>query len=102
MGEVLKFKPPEREEPHLSGEAVCIGCKHQWVAVAPLGTWQLECPSCGSMKGIFRLPVGAERGKDLEFACTCGCVALTAYMRHGKFWLGCMSCGADCTEAVFG
>lgn len=101
MSQVIPFKRPEPHEEHLSGEAVCIGCQYKWVAVTPVGVWQLECPSCHSMKGIFRLPIGAGTG-DPEFVCECGCVALTAYIRHGKFWLRCMSCGLDQTEAVFG
>lgn len=101
MGTVTPFRRPEREEPHLAGEAVCIGCRHEWSAVAPVGVWQLDCPSCGTPKGIWRYPVGAAEG-DLYFRCDCGCEALTAYHREGRFYLKCMSCGADQTEAVFG
>jgi hypothetical protein len=25
-------------EPHLSGMARCLACRHEWVAVAPVGT----------------------------------------------------------------
>lgn len=53
------------------------------------------------MKGVWRLPVGAQEG-DLEFRCTCGGPALTAYQHKGRFYLRCMSCGTDQTEAVFG
>lgn len=101
MADILQFRKPEPDEEHLSGEALCIGCRHKWVAVAPVGTWQLECPSCGAMKGVFRLPVGAQEG-DLYFSCACGCEALTAYKREGKFWIRCMSCGEDKTVALFG
>lgn len=101
MGKVIPFELPEKDDPHLSGEARCIGCGQEWVAVAPVGTWQLECPNCHCMKGIFKLPVGAGAG-DPEFTCQCGCVAMSAYLSKGKFWLRCMSCGLDNTEAVFG
>ena len=98
---VIPFHRPEKEDPHLSGEAVCIGCRHEWVAVAPVGTWQLECPSCSTFNGIWRYPVGAQEG-DAYFRCDCGCEALTAYKHHGMFHLKCMSCGLEQTEAIFG
>lgn len=98
---VIPFRRPQREEPYIGGDAKCIGCGHQWEAAAPVGTWQLECPSCGTMKGIFRNPVGAVEG-DSVLRCSCGCEALTAYQRHGRVWLRCMSCGLDQTETFFG
>lgn len=101
MSEVVPFRIPEKGNPHLAGEALCIGCRHEWSAVAPVGTWQLECPSCSTWKGVFRYPVGADVG-DGVFTCHCGCEALTAYMRHGLFRLKCMSCGTEQTNAVFG
>lgn len=91
----------EERTPHIAGEALCIGCRHEWVATAPTGTWQLECPECGTWKGVFRYPVGASVG-DSYFRCNCGCEALTAYLRKGRFHLKCMSCGTEQTEAVFG
>lgn len=44
-------------QPHLSGRAQCVGCKHEWQAVAPIGTETLECPACGLRKGMFANPV---------------------------------------------
>ena len=96
---VIPFR--KREEPHLEGEAQCIACQHRWAATAPVGTWQLECPSCGLMKGMFRYPIDADEG-DLSFSCICGCEALIAYFRNGKFRLQCMNCGTHQKEAVFG
>lgn len=101
MGVISFAEAKAEREPHLAGEALCIGCRHKWACVAPVGTWQLECPTCGAMKGIFRYPIGAQEG-DLGFACSCGCEALTAYMHQGHFRLKCMSCGIDQTDAVFG
>jgi hypothetical protein len=54
--------------PHLSGEAVCLHCKHEWVAVAPVGTVYLECPECAQQKGIFRWFCSPE----VKWACLCG------------------------------
>ena len=97
MGDIVSF--PERADPHLSGEAVCLSCRHKWVCVAPVGVWQLECPSCGCMKGIFRLPVGADRHES-SFVCKCGCEAMTVYFRKGQTVIGCMNCGIDHTATI--
>ncbi len=99
MSNVVPFKA--KEPPHLAGSAKCIGCAHEWEAVAPVGTVSLECPSCSSERGVWRYPVRATEGDSL-FLCNCGCEALTAYHRAGKFWLKCMCCGVDHTKAVFG
>lgn len=98
MSDVIPFR--KREEPHLAGEAECIACRHRWVAVCPVGTWTLECPSCGLMKGMFRYPISADEGDGL-FSCMCGCEALVAYYRKGKFRIQCMNCGTHQTEALF-
>lgn len=98
MGEVVAFR--EKSDPHCSGPAVCLGCRHKWAAVAPVGTWLLECPSCGTLKGVYEGLCQAQPG-DLAFACNCGCKALTAYKRGALFHLICMKCGVDQTEAIF-
>lgn len=101
MGSVVEFKKPvARNEMWAQGSAVCIGCRHEWEAVAPVGTHQLECPKCHTMKGIFRHPFGSAPG-DSVFQCNCGCEAMTAYFHKGKFWFQCMSCGIDHTDAIF-
>lgn len=41
------------KQPHISGEAVCINCRHGWMAVAPLGTDELECPECKTLRGTW-------------------------------------------------
>lgn len=104
MSEVVQFKrPPAKPEAEwASGEAICIGCRHQWVQVSPVGTRWLECPGCGSNKGIYKQPFGAGEG-DSVFTCgDCDNEALTAYKHEGLFYLRCMSCGTDHTNAVFG
>jgi hypothetical protein len=98
---VVPFPSAVERSPHLAGEAVCIGCGYEWASVAPTGTWQLECPSCGTMKGVWRYPVGGAEG-DMVFRCACGCEALTAYKRGALFHLKCMSCGTEQTAAIFG
>lgn len=56
-------------EPHLSGGAQCIGCGHKWAAVAPVGTAELQCPSCGLEKGRF---VASVLHGESTWTCNCG------------------------------
>lgn len=37
------------KDAHFVHEAVCFYCTKMWVAVAPVGTAELECPQCGKM-----------------------------------------------------
>lgn len=42
----------------LSGDAICVACSYEWVTdrvEAPV--FELECPSCHSMRGVFKGPV---------------------------------------------
>lgn len=57
--------------PHISGPARCSRCKHEWIAVAPVGTTQLECDCCGGMHGLFVHPCAPAEG-ELVFECNCG------------------------------
>jgi hypothetical protein len=61
----------EAREPHLSGSACCIACAHSWVAVAPVGTTWLECPSCGTHKGLFTGACCPPDGGEI-WTCNCG------------------------------
>lgn len=103
MNNVVRFKRPDEKprDPHLAGEAKCIGCGEEWHAIAPVGTVTLECPQCNAMRGVWRYPVRANEG-DLLYRCKCGCEALTAYQREGFFYVKCMACGTEHTEALFG
>lgn len=64
----------EEKLPHLSGWAKCIGCRHRWMAVAPVSDnpqpW-MECPSCHAEKGIFVAPCLPEDGVEI-WRCACG------------------------------
>lgn len=101
MSNIVKFAP-RRPERYCEGPAQCIACKHRWAAAAPVGVRWLECPACGTMRGTWRHAVEASPG-DYEFSCNCcGGNALTAINRKGLFYLMCMGCGVDHTEAVFG
>lgn len=68
MGQVIPLKR-EDDGPTLSGDAHCMACGRKWVAVCPIGTVWLECPECGSMKGLMNFPVT----RDIPlWTCNCG------------------------------
>jgi len=72
MGKVLSFVArKEIEEPHISGPARCVQCGHEWVAVCPTGTIELECPSCSTMKGLLKY--SCEPSEGALWTCHCGC-----------------------------
>lgn len=54
MGVVIGLQRKEPEQPTLAGEARCLTCRHEWVAVAPVGTTWLECPECKCVKGVLK------------------------------------------------
>lgn len=59
----------EENTPHLSGKALCLACRHEWAAVAPVGTVWLECPSCTLSRGRF---VNAVEREGAHWHCACG------------------------------
>lgn len=61
--------PPEEEKPHAYGTAICIDCKHEWMAVAPLETKWLECPQCSLIRGRFKYTYHKDHP---HWECTCG------------------------------
>ena len=76
-----------RHDPHISGEAVCMCCRNEWIACAPTGTVDLECPKCHTHKGHFKYIV-AKNG--YHWQCNCGCMefAITPDETY------CPNCGA--------
>lgn len=70
MSNVIPFAKPAKDEPHGTGAAYCMACNATWEAVAPVGTIELECPGCKSMKGRFKFPYTPITGVVWE--CKCG------------------------------
>lgn len=92
----------EARQPHWEGTVHCVGCQHEWEAVAPIGTMWLDCPACHLPKGTPKHPFGPSVG-DWALVCTgCGGEALTAYKRKGFMRVRCMGCGSDMTNAFYG
>lgn len=65
MGEVFDIT---QNLPHISGEVVCLECRHEWMGVAPIGTTELECSECGTLKGAWKYMAAPE----VVFECNCG------------------------------
>ena len=74
---VVQFRQTEKSDPHLSGKARCAVCKHEHVAVAPVGVDWMECPECGLDKARFIRE------------CKCGCDVFRI-TRTASF---CINCG---------
>jgi len=79
----------EKTGEYLTGEAFCLDCEHEWLAIAPVGTVSgLECPSCGTVKCIFRYGVVPE----IVWTCNCGCQVFSiSGISHNIL---CYRCGA--------
>lgn len=77
-----------KAEPHISGLAICLGCRYEWIAVAPTATTVLDCPSCSCEKGVFQgLPLPADR---VVWTCrNCAC----DYFRITPQEIMCAHCG---------
>jgi hypothetical protein len=75
-----------RATPYMSGAAACMACHHSWVAVAPVGTYELECPECHSTKGYYVNTV--VRGEEV-FECFCGCDMFRISRVHGPYCVNC-------------
>lgn len=71
--------------PHIGGDAKCLTCNHEWVAVAPIGTVDLECPKCSTFKGVFMYMTAPE----VVWECNCG-NQLFFIDEHGPM---CSKCG---------
>ncbi|TAN51578.1 MAG: hypothetical protein EPN21_06295 [Methylococcaceae bacterium] len=80
----------QQDVPRLTkeGPALCLACRHEWVAVAPVGTDWLECPGCALSKGRFRGPTYPEH--DQIFICECGNDLFVLSRQHGML---CPNCG---------
>ena len=80
---------PSQSNPHISGQCQCLGCQHKWVATAPVGTWEFECPNCKSMKG--RTIYEAIQEDSYRWLCKCG----NQYFVITPDNIYCPNCGKD-------
>lgn len=105
LAAVRKKREEEAEDaqPHWAGKCVCLGCRHEWEGVGPIGTTTgLLCPECELPKGVTKYIFRSASG-DMVLTCLeCDGEALTAYIHKGAHVVRCMSCGYDVTAAFFG
>lgn len=75
MGEVISLSEKREETmPHITGIAICLSCKHEWVqitAVVSAESFNLwfECPECGLARGRYKYQ--HERAGE-HWTCNCG------------------------------
>ena len=87
MGDVVSFFD---RAPHSAGRAKCLGCSHEWDAVAAIGSECLECHECGMHKGEF-MGNYVPSVEDDVYVCNCGSDSFFV-LRTGVF---CRGCGAE-------
>lgn len=95
----------KRPDPHISGAAICLACRHEWTGVAPIGVFELECPECSTMRGVWRYPLKSSADYAI-WTCTvdgCECQHMTiAAHKEGGYWIECCRCGyLHSVESVF-
>jgi hypothetical protein len=92
---VVELKPKTR---HSVGDAICGNCRHEWVATAPAGTTQLECPEYATHRGAFKHPFGPCEG-DESFKCNCGSFDFYISRKpgHASGAVYCRGCGNEAT-----
>ena len=61
----------KKREAHLSGNARCLSCNHEWIAAAPVGTTWLECPGCSLFMGRYVEHI--QEQDCMHWHCLCGC-----------------------------
>jgi Zn finger protein HypA/HybF involved in hydrogenase expression len=89
LAEARKVRDVEPEETHVTGPALCLGCRHKWHAVRPTGVHEFECPSCSASKGIGLGLVF--RSDELHWVCKCG----NEYFLVTGARIYCPNCGSD-------
>lgn len=96
MDNVVSLFPTAK---HRSGQAICNGCRHEWIAVIEGDAIELECPECLTMKGHLKWPYGACSGQYI-FTCKCGCedFFIMARTETATAAVYCRNCGDEKEE----
>lgn len=95
MGDVVSLADKKGDGgPWLNGEATCLACKAKWVVVAPVGTYNLECPQCSTTMGVLKHPVGT-MDSEMIWICPCGSdvFQIVAGMDRKFKRMSCLKCG---------
>ena len=104
MGEVVSLAAHREEQgQHGTGVARCLACKHEWSAVAPIGTVALTCPGCGSGKGMFKYAYSPEVGETCFSCLICTSQHFYFVQQNNAVHITCAGCGSPMSiESVFG
>lgn len=87
--------PSKGSGPYIEGPVHCIGCKHKWIAVAPVGEFEdFECPQCGAFKGVRTSTITTE--DQTVWRCNCGNDYFLLTMTGGAPL--CANCGLRATS----
>ena len=85
----------EARQPHVGGPAKCLACGHNWLSVSPLPiTYGLECPECGTHRGVYDYPLDEPRGTIVLTCIYCGDTAWIITPDHAR----CIKCGGTTTD----
>ena len=88
MGEIVELPRRSPTGAWAQGQAVCQACGHEWQATVPVGTVDLECPSCRTMRGVYKFPIDPKGGE--RWVCNCGNDLF--YLLHTEWQ--CHKCGS--------
>lgn len=106
MADIIPFArpaPKEPSDPHYSGEAHCLACGHDWMAVAKVGTpasmpgpdrATLTCPACSASRGVLKYHVIYSSAKFVYSCTSCGCTLFSIVLSaNGDPCTACAGCG---------
>lgn len=67
---IVPIKPPV---PNMTGKVKCLSCRHEWIAVRPIGTVWHECPACTLSMGRTMGSIDYdEKDANMVWNCSCG------------------------------
>lgn len=84
-------------QPHLTGDAKCLSCGHEWVAVAPVGSYEFECPECKAVRGVWDGFISVPPNRMWYVCNNCDCPHFTFQTRGPEDSIliaVCVGCGA--------
>lgn len=92
MGDLVEFKKKGPQPGYLAGPYICLGCKHRWEAVRPIGaSLHLECPECHV---FMTAPVGPIERAGQHWHCDCDRDA-NVFAYSSEWGMYCILCGTS-------
>lgn len=98
MNNVVSLEQKRIEQgPHVTGQAICMHCRHKWAAVRPLtdDAEDMQCPACGLPRGVWEYNFTVPEGPIWTCAyCPSQAFKLTPVAAY------CIGCGRRTTYAT--